>query len=168
MKLNIEIDLEEFYAENFESDEYGASPTSSLSGEIVSIIKHEAVQAIKTQVREEVSAIATKAYKDFGEKKLQDITEFEMDRFANEGMIRKGSRNNTELVSVKDYLSGVFKDSGRWNSTDKAMRKMGEEFAAEARKRYDMMFASNIVTGLEKQGLLKAGVFESLTEDSGS
>lgn len=163
MKINIEIDLDDFYAESFETDsEIGASPTQSLSGEVRDVIKSETKQAIARQVRDDVRAAAIEAYEEFGKEKIKTITEFEMNQFAASGMLKKHGKE----ISVTDHLRSIFEEGHRYNSVDTAMEKLGKQFSEECRKRYDMAHAMNIVSGLEKQGLLKEGVFEAITKES--
>ena len=166
MKFNIEIDLENFYAENFEGDEFGVGATSSLSQEVVEVIKSEVKDAIRNQVSGVVKEMATDAFERYGNDKIKEITDFKMLEFISEGKVRKSSRND-EMITVSEKLRSTFDDSNNWKTPYKAIEKVGEDFAKELRTRYDMSFATNIVKGLEKQGLLKSGVFEALIDKSG-
>lgn len=166
MKLNIEVDLSEYYAEDFESDpDFGAAPTSSLSAEIKNVISYEVRSAISAQIRDDVRKLTQEAYTDFGEEKIKTMVDFKMEEFLASGKVAKTSCSN-ELVPITEKLRSIFDNSNRWSSPYEAMEKIGEKFSSECKKRYDMAFASSIVTGLEKQGLLKPGVFEVLTSDS--
>lgn len=164
MKLNIEVDLDDFYAENFQYDsDLGASPDATISKEVADIVKYEVRNAISKQVRDDVARIASEEYKNFGEKKIKDIVEFKMEEFIRVGMVKKDHGN--ELISVEDKLRDLFQGGRGWSDPLEAMTKIGKRFSEECRERYDMAFASNIVKGLEKQNLLKPSVFESLTSD---
>lgn len=166
MKLKLEVDLNDFYTENFEYDgELGASPENSISQEIVEIVKSEVRSAISKQISESVQKLSTKALEEFGEEKAKSIVDFKMDEFLRSGKVRK-SRGSEEFMPIDDRLREIFDSNTSWNNPYDAMAKIGQKFSKECRDRYDMAFASNIVTGLEKQGLLKPGVFESLTSDS--
>lgn len=165
MKLKIEVDLNDFYAENFESDyELGTQPTCSLSEEVVQVIKYEVNSAISKQIKDVVVDSANKAFIEFGHKKIEDITSFKMNEFIESGMVRS-SGASPDLISIEEKLRQIFDQSNGWRDPYSAMQKVGEKFSKECRERYDMAFASNIVTGLEKQGLLKAGAFESITKE---
>ena len=163
MKFNIEIDLNEFYAENFKSDyELGVNPTESLSSEVVSIIKHEVNCAISKQIRDDVSRIANEHYLSVGNAKIETIIEHEVSKFISIGEIRADNFSN-KTIKVEDKLRQMFEGHRAWNNPAKKMEEIGKRFAGECKKRYDLHFASNIVKGLESQGLLKAGVYEALT-----
>ena len=164
MKINIEIDLENFYAENFDGCEYGGiEATSSLSQEVVEVIKSEVKSAICNQVSVVVTKMATDEFERYGNDKIKEITDFKMLEFISEGKVRK-SLSGDEMISVDEKLRGIFDNSNNWNSPYEAIERVGQGFAKELRTRYDITFATNIVNGLEKQGLLKAGVFEALTD----
>ena len=164
MKLNIEVDLSEFYAENFNYDsDLGASPSSSISEEVAEIVRHEVRQAISKQIRDDVSRLASNAYNEFGEEKIKSIVEFKMDEFVKNGEVR--ARRGDGTVTVTERLREIF-DGGSWNNADDAMKRVGKKFAEECRSRYDAAFATSVVTGLEKQGLLKPGVFKAIMSDN--
>ena len=165
MKLKIEIDLNNFYAENFEGDpDCGISPTASLSQEVVDVIKYEDKAAISKCVAEDVKKKAQEAYGEFGESKIKSIVDYEMNKFISEGKIKESY--GSKMIPVADKLREIFDSHSSWGNTNKQMEKMGEKFSKECRDRYDMLFASNVVRGLEKQGLLKEGVIKSLMNDS--
>ena len=161
MKLNIEIDLNDFYAENFDGDyESGISATKSLSEEVAGLIKSEVRLSIREQVSKDVERIASDAYAEFGEEKIKTIVDFAMDEFIKNGEVKE--RYGNEMIPVKDHLRSIFDKGNNWDCPEKKFKEIGQEFAKECRSRYDLSFASSIVTGLEKQGLLKPGVFEAL------
>lgn len=165
MKVKIEVDLSECYPEDFDYDsDLGASPNSSLSEEVVSVIKYEVKNAISKKIGESVRSIAVKSYEDFGQEKIKSIVDFKMNEFLDSGSVKK-SNHSDEMISISEKLRGIFDDSNRWNSPYSAMEKIGKKFGDECKKRYDMAFASNIVSGLEKQGLLKEGVLNSIMSD---
>lgn len=165
MKVKIEVDLSECYAENFEYDsDLGANPTSSLSDEVIDVIKYEVRNAIAKQIRDDVSVITKKAYEDFGEEKIKDLVAFKMEEFMSSGVVSDGGHNN-ETIPINTRLRKIFDNSSSWNNPYKAMEDIGKKFSEECRNRYDMAFASNIVRGLNNQGLLKPGVLEAITTD---
>lgn len=167
MKLNIEVDLDDFYTEDFQCDsDLGARADNSISQEIVNIVKGEVNRAISAQVGKSVELLAKKALEEFGEEKAKTIVDFKMEQFLQSGMVAKNF-NSKEMIPIEDRLREIFDSSSSWQNPYDSMKKIGEGFAKECRSRYDMAFASNIVTGLEKQGLLKPGVFESLTRSEG-
>lgn len=166
MILDIKVDLSECYAENFEGDpDLGISATASLSDEIKEVVQYEVKKAISKQIKDDVSSLAIKAYRDFGEEKIKSIVDFKMNEFILDGKVKKSFRSD-ELISVNEKLRSIFDDSGNWKAPYDAIKEVGKSFAKECRDRYDLSFASNIVTGLEKQGLLKPGAFEAITKDN--
>ena len=165
MKLNIEVDLSEFYAENFKYDgERGASPSSSISEEVAQIIRYEVKSAVSTQIRDSVSSIAKSEFEKYGEDKIKTIVNHEINAFIENGKIKL--QHSKEDISIKEWLYNLFSNNYQVSKVDRAMENIGKQFSEECRKRYDMHFASNIVKGLESQGLLKPGVFEAITKDA--
>ena len=163
MIIDIKVDLSECYAQNFDSDcDTGVGATSSLSDEVAEVIRYEVKNAISQQIKDDVSRMTTKAYKEYGEKSISSVVDHEIAEFIRVGKVKAEYSN--ELVLVKDKLKKQVERTG-WSPMAK-MEELGKNFGRECRKRYDMAFASSIVTGLEKQGLLKPGVFEAITSQN--
>ena len=167
MKINIELDLNDVYPENisFDSDT-GPCADSTLAQEVHSVIRDEVRSVIKKRVDEDVRHMANKAYEEFGNEKIKTVVDFAVNSFIADGKVSRSHLDKT-LIPVSEKLRNTFYDSQNWNVPYAAIERVGKDFANELRTRYDMAFASNIVKGLEKQGLLKAGVFEAPIDKSG-
>lgn len=155
MKIKIEVDLNDFYPEGGDA---------SFSEEVEDVIKYEVRKAIGKAVSKDVERAANSAYEEFGQQKIKTIVDSAFDEFIDKGEVRKSSYSE-ERITVEEKMRMIFDDQNNWSAPDAKMKKMGEQFASECRNRYDLSFASNIVTGLEKQGLLKPGAFEAITSD---
>ena len=158
MKINIQVDLDDLYPEGDDA---------SFSEEVECVIKYEVRKAIGKAVSNDVERIASSAYEEFGQQKIKSIVDSAFEEFIDKGEVRKYSCSD-ELITVKEKMRMIFDGQKNWSAPHEKMKKMGEQFASECRKRYDLSFASNIVTGLERQGLLKPGAFEAITSDKNS
>ena len=167
MKINIEIDLNDIYPEDLSCDsEIGAIANSSLKEEVYSVIKQEVRSAIRECTDKDVRQMANKAYEEFGNDKIKTVVDYAVNSFIADGKVSR-SHNDKTLIPISEKLRNTFDSSQNWNAPYGAIERVWKDFANELRTRYDMAFASNIVNGLEKQGLLKAGVFEALIDKSG-
>ena len=165
MLLKIEVDLTEFYAENFECDpDLGVNPTRSLSDEVAEVVKSEVRSAIGNQVKESVNKMAKYELERFGNERIQAIAEHEINNFIEVGKIKK--QYSSEEITINEWLHDLFSSGHNRSLVTRGMEKIGKDFAVECKKRYDMEFESNIVKGIKAQGLLKPGVYEALIKNA--
>lgn len=156
MKLSVEIDLNDFYPENFDSGE------CSIAAEIKDLVRCQVRTEISKHISDDIKELISDSYNEFAKDKMKLIVDHQMESFVNEGMVSESVRSK-ELIPIKDELREVFDQSG-WNSPYDKMEKMSKKFGEEMRKRYDLAFASNIVKSLNQQNLLVDGVEKLLSD----
>lgn len=160
MKFNIEFDFEDMYAEY---DDHGCNLNDIVKDHIITGVKNfiwkdfqeKALTEFSTEVRKELDSVQkgriqemtinffenSKVRRDYG----GDMVTM---KEAVEKMLSQASVNNSDFMTrVQSHINSEAK-------------KIGEEL----RKRYDVMFASQIVVQLSEQGLLKDGMSNLLAQ----
>jgi len=169
MKINVTVDLAEFYTEDQEN---------SFSEEI----KYEIAARVKSQVWKDFEASAMHELKqmvntEFEKTKGENVTSI-VSRIIASKKIKKID-NNSELVTIEEYVTEkITKDYfSERQSAETVMRNLisnfeskfnselkqnSETISRELRDRYDLLFASQIVTKLNENGMLKTDVAKLL------
>lgn len=176
MKINVTVDLAEFYSEDIEN---------SFSEEI----KNEIAARVKSQVWKDFEKSAMHELKqlvgaEFEKTKGENVTSI-VSRIIASKKIKKQD-NNSELVTIEEYVTEKMTKEyfSERQSAESVMRNLISNFESkfksevkatsdsigkELRDRYDLLFASQIVTKLNENGMLKSDVARLLlgTENEG-
>lgn len=150
--MKITVDVSDFY---LDEDNIEAGLRSRITYEVVNEIKKSIQERVDTQIKMEV--------KDAVEKSLyREITKAITD------VMQKSefpSRNNSkEFVSIETYVKECLNYSGGWQSFQDVIKKIASDYSAELKKRYDLLFASQIVAKMSDSGLLKEDAVKLLLE----
>lgn len=163
-KISFKIELEEFYMDEDQNN---------LEEELVKYIKEETIRSIWKKI----------------EKKVEDQIQMEVKRTVESNFTKIISAHVNKIISSKDpiiknvqvydpvkqnyaykdasieeYIHSKFvKDTG-WGSPNDAIEKLAKRFAEEMKNRYDLMFATQIVSKMNDQGLLKNEALAKLLE----
>jgi len=169
MKITVVVDLSEFYTE-----EDGQSFSNEIKNEIASRVKTQVWKDFQDLALEELKLLVNAEFTKVKEMNLNKIVE---DIFANEKL--KKNQNSTEMISVKDYITekikndyfsernnaeAIFKNliSNFENKFNLELKNTSDALGKELKQRYDLLFASQIVTKLNEQGLLREDVAKIL------
>jgi argininosuccinate synthase len=163
MKINVTVDLEDFYTDEDGgtlADEVKSAIASSVKNGIWEKFKQEGLVAFSNQMERKITAD-----KDLKIKETID------DLFKNR-KIKKSSYSN-ELLSLEEFIveqlnrnisvSRDFEDLSR-----KLVDNKSKEIVQGLKDRYDFLFASQIVSNLNKQGMLKEDIAKILLENNAS
>lgn len=142
--MKITVDVSDFYLD--EDDNIESGLTKQITNQVVRTIQESIKDKVEKQITMEV--------KDRVEKTMyKEITKAIME------VIQKGefpSRNNSSvLVSIETYVKECLNYNGGWQSFSDTVKKIASDYAAELKKRYDLLFASQIVAKMSDSGLLK-------------
>lgn len=166
MKFKIEIDLNEIINELFEDfnpeyDTIDLDIKSEVKKDIIFQTKREVLKEVKEPLKLEmqnrVKILVTDAFKDEVNNSVKE--------FVKNGKI-KGRYSNDPDLSVQEWIAKEFQDTSRYNTLSDLVKKKSEKLAKEIRDRYDHLFASQLITKMNEQGLLKDGVFNALMQDN--
>lgn len=142
MKFTVEV-------EDFWLDE------EELSDALSTRIKNEVVQSIKTSIKDQVTDLMDKIVKEEIQSQLEPRIKVLMEEFLSNGKVKDRYSSTTELT-IPEYLAKNFEANN-----DKILKYIKEESERQGndlKRRYDLLFASQIVAKINEQGLLKDDV----------
>jgi len=158
-KLQVTINLDEFY---LESDERGQE---SIQSALLSTIKHEVVSEIWCKIRQEVN----KEIKDSVINEINSTIRIRInthiDEYLNTGLLRPYIEGG-ENITIKDYLHMHITDNRYWQNLGANLAKVAENFAKELSKKYDLMFATEIIMKVKDSGMLDRDKLDKLLNNN--
>lgn len=160
MKVKVEIDLGEEYPV---FDEDGAlSIAASIQEAIVQKVRSEVLSLIRKESIDQVSAAVIKAVTEEREAKISEMVY----NAIHNNKVRKRYSGN-EMITLAEHIDEELKgshlsDGNVRQMLDKAVKTTAAEMATMLKERYDLLFASQIVTRLNEQGMLKDEVAKIL------
>lgn len=163
MKFTVELD--DFWLDEDENIE------SALSAHIVDDVVRKIKKSIEDKVDVQIKAKIDNLLKYSIEKHADKY----MDACFKDAKIKTSvydseKRHSIEKhVSLEEYVLLQFKKDSGWSNPNEKITKLSKDFAIEfgkeIKERYDLMFASQIVSSIDKNGLLKDGVAKLLLEN---
>lgn len=156
MEIKVELDLREVFDEN---EELGLNELIKER-----IIKECAVYAERVLVPD-IRQEAVKAIHLFMTKYFEDFVKsyFEKLETSSEKIIRYGGVDYSFSEYFKELIS--YEARSRINNSIEAIvKKNAEKIKDELTKRYDMLFATQIVQKMAKAGMLKEGLAKNFLE----
>lgn len=176
MKINVTVDLDDFFSED----------ESSFNEQILSHLEWE----IKSKIWNEFKEKALDSFKNKIDYELEKGKEVELERIITKVFtdkkikIKEASKNNPqpEMVTLFEYIEDKITNSyfseGRSASSildsklrekevqfEKMLSNSSEEIITKLKDRYDLLFASQIVNSLNKNGMLKEDVSKILLSE---
>jgi len=165
MKINVTVDLSEFYTEDQEN-----SFSEEIKSEIAARVRNQVWKDFESSAMHELKQMV---HAEFEKTKGENVTSI-VSRVIASKKIKK-SDNNSELVTIEEYVTEkITKDYfSERQSAESIMRNLisnfeskfnselkqnSETISRELRDRYDLLFASQIVTKLNENGMLKSDV----------
>lgn len=153
MKLNITVDLEDLYIN--EDDTFNEALEQKIKREVI----NDVWQTLKAKVEDQiVRNVATEIEKQYC-KKIQ----FFISDFFKTGKIKYGY--DKEPVTIEDYIKKTFENNQGWNIPNEQIKNIASKHGDELKKRYDLMFASQLVVKLNENGMLKDDVAKLLLDN---
>jgi hypothetical protein len=151
--MKIEIEVKEFGSDESEFE-------TSFRNYVVTKTK----DIIWKEIEEKINAEISKTVKIQVEKQISKKTELIIqDIIDNDTLL---SPYTNVRVKVKEYIRLKFEKDSGWQSPNKVLEDIAKKFGAELKSRYDLMFATQIVKSLDKEGLLKDNVAKMILENN--
>jgi len=133
--------------------------SGELEKQLIKTIKREVVAQIKKDTEKQIEDTIQRVVKEDVRKtiyrkaqrfvaKILDTTKFSKD----------GYSDSKRELSLEEYIEHKIHADRNWNSPKEHIDKRAKEIADELKKRYDLLFATQIVSKLEDKGLLKENV----------
>ena len=153
MNIQVNVDLSEFFSE---VDEQSFSEQ----------IKNHITYTVKNEVLAEWKEKITKEFNEQVKATIEQEKERLISNMLNELILSEKlhrSHGSKELVSIKDFAienlkSWWLNESTTTRTFDKILQKESESIVEKLKERYDLMFASQIITKLNEAGMLKEDV----------
>lgn len=142
MKFTVEV-------EDFWLDE------EELSDALTTRVKNDVVYAIKESIKEQVNTLMDKIVKEEITSQLEPRIRVLMEEFLSNGMVRDRYNSSTSLT-IPEFLAKNFEANN--DNILKYIKQESERQGADLKRRYDLLFASQIVAKINEQGLLKEDV----------
>lgn len=151
MKFTVEV--EDFYIEE---------------GDIASELKHQIKNAVVGQIRENVKQ-QVDAFMDGHVKaeinaELKTRVQLLMDDFLASGKVKDGY-NSKEEITIKEWTAKYFQ--GKQPEIIKFIEAQAKKHTLELQQRYDMLFATQLITKIKEQGFLKEEAAKMLLTTEG-
>jgi len=141
--MKVEIEISDFY---FEESEFTDALKAHTIRDAVATVKKETDKYIQDEVNRQVKELVLSS--------LNKRIEIETKRILKEGLIKSYDSNIKEPVSFETYIQQMFNHNGNYNSINEVIKRVANDFAEQARKKYDLMFASQVVNSMRENGFL--------------
>jgi hypothetical protein len=164
--MKFTIELEDFWLDE---------DSNGLDAELKRFVTSEVVKTIYAKIESKIDDQIVRQVKETVESTMYKKASLYMEKcFEGETImadVYENGRSSKKAITLNEYVVNKFtKDSG-WASPNEKIEKLAkqfsEKFGQEIKDRYDMMFATQIVLKLDKEGLLKDGVVKTLMQNNG-
>lgn len=143
--MKITVDLEDFWLEENEQ----------LIPALQHHVKTMVVREVSESIKKQVDAFMDKAIKNEIEKQLEIRVKLLMDAYLESNKL-KGSYSSDPEMTVSEWIAKKVAESRP--SIHDTVKKQAELIGVDLKRRYDLLFASQIVAKINEQGLLKDDV----------
>lgn len=150
--MKFQIELKEFYIEEGE-----------LSQSLHQAVIKSVTERIMKQIESRVEKTIQKKTQDAIIKSMNARVDKIIDEFIINGKIKSDYSSEAPL-SVADYIKLKFNNKNGWGNPTDQIEKLAAKLGAEMRSRYDIVFATQIVKAIDKQGLLREDVARLLLD----
>ncbi len=156
-KMTITINMDEFWMDEDSSFE------ESFKKYIIDQATYNAFENVKKNLKGEIYLKVEENVREKLEEFVHDFVKQNVDKLE----MKIGYSQTLPLEEgVKTILSNNA-EKYAMTSIEKLVKGYAEHFVNDLRKRYDLLFASQVITKLNENNMLKEGVFEALMAESG-
>lgn len=155
-----------------ETTDFWLDEDADIDVSLKKYIINTVVEEIWAKINKKVDEHIVKVVKDMVEKTMFKKMNIEISRVIETGTIESDiydyetGKTQRRKVSIEEYIKNKFvKDSG-WSSPNENIKKLAEQFGESLRERYDLMFATQIVKSLDREGFLKEEIGKLLLKDN--
>jgi hypothetical protein len=145
-------------------DEFWLDEEKELEPALKTFIIKTVIQQIHKSIESKVEVAVTKEAHAQVEKTLFRKIQSIVTKFVSEGKVKADSYDKEAKLTIEEYIKKQFEDNSNFRSPTKKIQELASKFGEELKKRYDLLFASQIVASLNNNGLLKENVAKMLLE----
>lgn len=147
--MKVTVDISDFYLEEGE-----------LESELKKYITNQVVATVTESLKKQVELKLELETKNKIKEQLDQLISDTLDSCIKNNKVKAYS--GSDLVTIQQYIRDMFERGSGWNNPNDKIEKLAKGFSEELKKRYDLMFASQIVIKLNEQGMLKDEVMKLL------
>lgn len=144
--MKIELNVSDFF---LETDEGSFNIEKEFKKEII----YETVNHIKAKFKEQIDDQIKKEVSQLIENTMQSGITETIKSVLSEGKIK--SSKSSEQVTFEEYIREKILNETGWRGFDESLERIADALSVDLKKRYDILFASQIVDKLSQNGLLK-------------
>lgn len=156
--MKLKVDLDDFYLD--EEDD------------LVPAIKDFVVNKVTSTIWDRVEEKIKQKILDLCNENIQKIIDEKIETYLTEmldkEMIKK-DRWSDELVSLQEYVSTTFNkdfDNNYKKRLDNIVESKTKDICEEIKKRYDLLFASQLISKMNDQNMLKEDIAKLILDKS--
>lgn len=155
--MEITVKLDDFWMNN-ESQE-------NLSDQLHDYVVSDAVRRIYGSIKSKVEETIDKQVKEAIDKTLRRKITYRINKIIETERVKSSqSGRSSDMITLEEYISLEFTNKTGWNSQTDKIERLANKLGDDMKKRYDLMFASQIVSNLNKNGMLKDDVSKLLLD----
>lgn len=151
--MEIKIDISDFYMND-----------GDLESSLKEYVADKVIREIWGLIEKKVDAFCETEIKKQIENEMYSQMKLFIKDFIEAGTVPSPS-NSKEQVTIAKYIEEKFKNSHGWGSPDERIREIATKFGNELKQRYDILFASQLVSKLNTNGMLKEDVAKLLLDE---
>jgi hypothetical protein len=141
MKFTVEV--EDFWLEE-----------EDLSSALKRHVIHEVVTSIHNSIKQKIEDHVTKEVKAQVEQSLyRKISSLVGEIIATDKI--KGRYSNDPDMTLREWVNAEFRNNSRYETIQEHIKKLANTFGDDMKKRFDLLYASQIVAKMGANGLLK-------------
>jgi hypothetical protein len=151
MKFTVEVS--DFYL-----DEEG-----DIESQLKQFVIKDVVSQIQKSIESKINDAITLEVKDQVSKSLYRNIQKIVTEVISEGKI-KGKNSRDGLVTIEEYIRLDIENNNGYYSPKEQIEKLAKQFGDDLKKRYDLLFASQIVAKLNENGFLREDAIKMLLQ----
>ena len=155
--MKFEVTLKELEFE----DGNGGSFDIDLEGEIVASIKDEIYYKLKKDILEKIGDEISKTVASKIKSSANDMIQERLFEFSKTEKIIIGR----EKCTIKELVTKEFNKFSSWNNPTETIKSLVKILGEELKQRYDLLFASQLISKINDLGYLKPGVEKILLQN---
>jgi len=141
------VEVEDFYLDGEE-----------LSSSLIETVRNKVVSDIKQNIEKKVDEAIRIAVQARVEQELALQINLRVSELIDSGKITKDKVE----VSISDYIKQQFDRNSGWNSPYEQIAKIAKAYGDEMKKRYDYLYANQIVQQMHVVGIIKEEIYKNL------
>lgn len=141
------VSVEDFWLEEDEGTE--------LSSALREAVKNDVISQIRASIKEQVSVFMDSHIKSVLNAEIETRVKIVMDEIVSRGKI-KGNYSSDPELTVSEWASKKFADA-RPDIT-KSIESQVKRHVTELQQRYDLLFASQLISKMKEAGFMKEDV----------